>query len=117
VEWARLSQPDIQSSKCPEVHDKLVVEYKSRRVSEAILLVNSSTETKWSRVSASACSAFCHPSKRVAFIDPENPNKKPAPPQGSTLFYFGWRPDRFEDVFLQFGLVFRAHSVALRMAA
>jgi phage N-6-adenine-methyltransferase len=109
--------PPYKAPKPLKFITKLVNEYQSWKVTEAILLVNSATETKWFQKAASACSAFCQPSKRIAFFDPENPNKKPSPTQGSTVFYFGWRPDRFEDVFLQFGLVFRARSVTLRMIA
>jgi phage N-6-adenine-methyltransferase len=109
--------PPYDAQKILKFTTKLVTEYQSGGVTEAILLTNSATETRWFQAAADACSAFCHPSKRIAFIDPENPNKKAAPTQGSSLFYFGWRPSRFEDVFIRFGLVVRTRAVALRRVA
>jgi hypothetical protein len=109
--------PPYEAQKILKFTAKLVTEYQSGRVTEAILLTNSATETKWFQAAADACNAFCHPSRRIAFIDPENPNKNAAPTQGSTFFYFGFRPGRFEEVFVRFGLVVRTRAVSLRRVA
>jgi ParB family transcriptional regulator, chromosome partitioning protein len=54
------SQPQIQ-----QFIEKLVAEYESGRMSEAILLVNNSTDAKWFQTAAAACSAICFTRGRI----------------------------------------------------
>lgn len=67
--------------------DKLVLEFKTGRTSQACVLVNNGTETGWGQALLSACSAVCFPQSRVRFLDPCG--KLGAPLQGQMLLYFG----------------------------
>jgi ParB family chromosome partitioning protein len=84
--------PPYAAQKIVLFTEKLVAEHRSGRVTEAILLVNSSSETKWWQTAIGTCSALCFPSRRIPFVDPQNPDRKAAPTQGSTFFYFGSAP-------------------------
>ncbi|WP_108651284.1 DNA N-6-adenine-methyltransferase [Dongshaea marina] len=83
---------------------RLLAELEAGRVKQAIVLVNSGTETKPYQAMLSKASALCFPSKRIRFIRPTgevggNPNK------GQTFFYFGDNPQGFSEMFSQFGYV------------
>jgi len=71
--------------------------------SEAIVLVNNATETKWFQRLAGVSSAICFPRGRVRFLDPEgNPG---APLQGQAIIYVGRNVDGFCAEFSRFGFV------------
>jgi ParB family chromosome partitioning protein len=85
---------------------KLVKEYKSSRVTKAILLVNAATDTKWFHLLMSEASAMCLTNHRIAFINSEGQQNQPT--HGNAFFYFGpylTIPD-FERKFSDFGRVF-----------
>lgn len=67
--------------------DKLVMEFRVGRTSQACVLVNNGTETGWGQTLLSACSAVCFPQSRVRFLAPYG--KLGAPLQGQMLLYFG----------------------------
>jgi hypothetical protein len=67
--------------------DKLVEELKSGHVTEAIVLTNNSSDTKWWQLAAEHCAAFCQTNGRIPFDNQDG--KKPNPQQGQTFFYFG----------------------------
>jgi ParB-like chromosome segregation protein Spo0J len=87
-----------------EFTGKLVSEYKAGRVTSAIMVVHSTTDTSWFQAAAHVASAIC-------FTDGRTPFEKPdaTPPGsgtlGSAFFYFGPNADRFAEVFGQFGFV------------
>lgn len=81
--------------------EKLASEYLNGAVSQAIVLVNNATETKWWQRLAGASSSVCFPKGRVRFLDPDgNPG---APLQGQTILYLGVYPEKFRGAFHSFG--------------
>ncbi|MBU2763714.1 DNA N-6-adenine-methyltransferase [Acidithiobacillus caldus] len=83
--------------------EALVQRCSEGSVREAIVLVNSGTETQWGQMLLSHGSAVCFPASRVKFRRPEG--KSGLPSQGQMLVYFGPRADRFKTVFLSIGAV------------
>ena len=79
--------------------DKLLA---SEQVTEAIVLVNNATETKWFQTLAVHAAAVCFPSGRVKFWNPE---KESAPLQGQALVYLGAQPFKFRTAFARFGWI------------
>lgn len=89
---------------------KLVQEFLSGRVTEAILLVNGSTSAKWFQ--PLWANSLCFVDHRIDFSRAE------ANPPGSThsnvFVYFGKRTARFAQYFVQFGPVVLPHGVYRR---
>ncbi|MGK9451426.1 DNA N-6-adenine-methyltransferase [Acidithiobacillus caldus] len=83
--------------------EAMVQRYIEGSVREAIVLVNSGTETQWGQMLLSHGSAACFPASRVKFRRPEG--KSGLPSQGQMLVYFGPHVDRFKTVFLSIGAV------------
>jgi hypothetical protein len=79
---------------------KLLDEYASGRVTEALLLVPSRTDTKWASLLRNA--PRCYLTGRQRFVPgavvPEEKRRNGAT-FGSVLFYLGPDPGRFADVF------------------
>jgi phage N-6-adenine-methyltransferase len=88
---------------------KLVAEHTAGRVTEAVLLVHSRTDTAWFHEAASAA-AICFTRGRVRFQRPDGSGD--APPIGSAFLYFGDNPGRFVAAFGSMGLVFFNHASA-----
>ena len=84
---------------------KLVDEYQSGNVQEALLLVNNATETKWATTALEDCSSACFVKGRIKFL---GVNLVPAktPLQGQMILYFGERKNEFASVFSKHGVVF-----------
>ena len=81
---------------------KLLAEYMTGNVTEAIVLTNNSTETQWFQGLLSACQVVCFPSRRLKFW--KNGNEVFATRQGQAFFYFG-ASEKFAKVFAAFGTV------------
>ncbi len=94
------AQPLIQ-----QFCEKLVHEYKSDNVKQAIVLVNNATETKWFHALLSVSSAVCFPLGRVRFW---HPDKTSAPLQGQAVLYIGNNINGFTKAFEDLGDVFYA---------
>jgi ParB family chromosome partitioning protein len=94
--------------------EKMVSEYTSGHVDQAIMLTHNYTETMWWHLGFKHCSAICFTKGRIPFIDPDgNPGKKPE--QGQVFFYFGQNIDRFVAVFEGIGsIAFPHHAVRRR---
>jgi phage N-6-adenine-methyltransferase len=79
---------------------KVLDEYASGRVTEALLLVPSRTDTKWASLLRNA--PRCYLKGRLKFVPgegvPEEKRRNGAT-FGSALFYLGPNPGRFTDVF------------------
>ena len=80
---------------------KLADHFERGEVSDAIVLVNNSTETAWFNRLMNCASAVVFPQTRVRFLDPEG--KPGAPLQGQAIIYLGPNEHKFIEVFSQFG--------------
>lgn len=83
--------------------DKMVEEWKSGRVTAAIVLTHNYTDTAWFHALAGAATAICFTRGRVRFVSPTG--ELAAPTQGQAFFYFGHDADIFADVFGEVGFV------------
>lgn len=83
--------------------DKMVAEWKSGRITSAIVLTHNYTDTAWFHGIAGAASAICFTRGRVRFVSPTG--ELAAPTQGQAFFYFGHDVDRFAEMFADVGLV------------
>lgn len=59
--------PPYSRGACALAVDKLVLEFKARRVKNAIALTNNATDTKWFKTLAGAAAAVCFTDHRIAF--------------------------------------------------
>ena len=94
------SQPEIG-----QFVERLVEHVKSGEVTQAVVLVNNGTETRWGQALLGAAIGACFVSGRIRFLDPEgNPG---APLQGQMLVYLGCESDaeRFVEHFASLGVV------------
>jgi len=73
-------------------------------MSQACVLVNNATETRWFQTAASAASAIAFPCGRVKFW---HPRKTAMPLQGQAVLYLGDNVDGFHQEFSRFGMVCR----------
>jgi len=93
--------PPYASELVGKFSEKLVNHFMVGEVTEAIVLVNNSTETKWFSNLVSVASAIVFPVGRVRFLDElGNPG---APLQGQAVIYLGDNPGLFIESFSRFG--------------
>jgi phage N-6-adenine-methyltransferase len=76
---------------------KLVEHYLSGDVSQAVVLVNNATETKWFQKLVSIASAIVFTNGRIKFDTVEG--RKGSPLQGQVLIYAGSHSERFLESF------------------
>ena len=80
--------------------EKLNAEFVAGQVTEAVVLVNNATETKWFQSLARHASAVCFPQSRIKFW---YPGTEAAPLQGQAFLYLGANSRAFIAVFQSFG--------------
>lgn len=83
--------------------NKLLAEYESGRVSEAVLLVTPSAGSKWFQ-KLTRLFPVCFPDERIAFLDHQG-IPQPRPKHGNAIFYIGQNDKRFGQVFRAIGSV------------
>lgn len=88
--------------------EKLSEEIEAGRVTEACVLVNASTETKWFSKFAARASSVCFIAGRLSFWNPKRESKNA--PHGNALFYFGSNASKFYEEFAELGLVFNCNA-------
>lgn len=91
--------------------DKMVAEYQSGRVEQAIMLTHNYTDTAWFQKLAQACSCICFTRGRVRFVSPTG--ELASPTQGQAFFYFGRNPEAFARRFADFGFVVQRATALL----
>jgi ParB family chromosome partitioning protein len=85
--------------------DKLLGEVGSQRVTQAVVLVNNCTETKWFQRLLRAAANVCFPMGRISFWSVDRPSKNPL--QGQAFLHFCVRSQdgtKFRRVFSKFGV-------------
>lgn len=81
---------------------KLVSEFKNGNVTQAIVLLNNSTDTAWFYDLVTWSHAVCFKTGRIAFMDVTGASVSGAA-QGQVFLYFGRRVKRFLSVFNKIG--------------
>lgn len=85
-----------------EFAKKVVLEWQSGRIAEAIVLVNNATETAWFQLMLAEAAAVCFKAGRIRFLDSDGePSKTPL--QGQAFLYFGSNGKKFCKEFAQYG--------------
>jgi len=100
-----LNPPFHRAGLAPFV-DKLVGEWTSGRVEQAILLTHNYTDTEWFHTAARAARTIFFPCGRIHFLSPCGDECTPY--QGQAFFYFGRDDAAFRRTFADVGLVFGA---------
>jgi phage N-6-adenine-methyltransferase len=87
--------------------EKLVIDYRQGFVTEACVLVNNATETRWFNSLLDESTAVCFVKGRIKFLDMQG-NPSGAPLQGQAVLYFGENVTGFNNCFSPFGKVLYA---------
>jgi hypothetical protein len=82
---------------------KLLAEYESGRVIEAVLLVRPSAGSKWFQ-KLTRLFPVCFPDERIKFLD-HQAIPQPQPKHGNAIFYLGQNSQQFQQVFGAIGSV------------
>lgn len=83
--------------------EKLITDYISGEVEQAIVLVNNATETGWFQLLASYADCICFPKSRIKYWG-EN-GQANSPLQGQAFLYFGDNSKKFISTFGTFGFL------------
>lgn len=85
--------------------EKLVTEIEAGNVTQACVLVNNATDTKFLQNMLKHCAAALFPSGRVSFLVPETGEELSGTRQGQTFLYFGENVQRFINLATGLGWV------------
>ena len=96
--------PPYASGLIERFAQKLVGAVQDGDITEACVLVNNATETRWFQHMLTEAEAVCFPAGRVKFW---HPRKVAVPLQGQAVMYFGASADKFAESFANFGVVCR----------
>lgn len=83
--------------------NKLIEEYDNQHITDAVILVNNATDTRWFHKLCTKASALCFPLGRVHFWSPSNGMAGPL--QGQVLIYIGDNIPLFAGTFSTLGLI------------
>ena len=96
--------PPYASGLVERFAQKLVRAVQDGDITEACVLVNNATETRWFQHMLTEAEAVCFPAGRVKFW---HPRKVAVPLQGQAVLYFGPNEEKFAESFVHFGVVCR----------
>lgn len=85
--------------------DKLLTEITAKHTTQAIVLVNNSTDTIWFHRLSKKSDAMCFTRGRIKFTSPGK--NKYSPTQGQVFFYFGQNVSEFFRLFSDIGVVMK----------
>ena len=95
--------PPYKQPLISEFCERLAEHVSSGVVTEAVVLVNNATETRWFTRLQAVASAICFPTGRVRFWHPQKAAS--APLQGQAVFYVGDNVSGFRRVFSDIGSI------------
>ena len=116
TEWAK---PDIRTcwmnppyskGASSKAVDKFLEQFDHGAFDQAIVLMNSSTDTNWFHRLANVANAVCFTKGRISFIG-SGGKKSSGNTKGQVFFYFGSRAKTFEKTFKEHGLVLMTGTV------
>lgn len=86
--------------------NKVVEDFQSGYVTQAVVLLNSVYSSAWWKESeiAQSCSAICLPDHRIAFINPDTGEPEKGNDREQIITYLGDNPTEFCEEFNQYGL-------------
>ena len=96
--------PPYSRKLLPQFVSRFIDELSEPSFDQAIVLVNSCTETHWFYNLAIKADVRIDIQGRLKFWHPDKPNKSPI--SGSTLFYYGEMWEEFMEIFGDLGLVY-----------
>jgi phage N-6-adenine-methyltransferase len=83
--------------------EKLRAEVAAGFVTQAVVLVNNATDTRWFATLCEVASMVCFPTGRIRFHKPDG--ERGAPLQGQAVIYVGGHHEGFARAFASFGMV------------
>lgn len=89
--------------------DIFLENWRNKSISEAIVLVNNATETRWFQSLLRSTHSICMPDRRISFeaVDGKSISGNT---RGQVFFYFGSKPAKFKKVFRNIGVVLMAEK-------
>lgn len=82
---------------------KLIEQFKSENVKEAIVLTHNYTDTSWFHLAETLCTLICFTKGRIKFEAEDGSIASPT--QGSAFFYYGSNGKAFKKEFIKYGFI------------
>lgn len=102
--------PPYSSGMATKAVDKFIEQYDKGAFDQAVVLMNSSTDTLWFHRLAGAANAVCFTKGRISFQDAGG-KKSSGNTKGQVFFYFGDNVDKFHRIFSQYGFVMNTGTI------
>lgn len=102
--------PPYSSGMASKAIDKFLEQYDANAFDQAIVLMNSSTDTLWFHRLVGAAKAVCFTKGRISFQDAGG-KKSSGNTKGQVFFYFGDNVDKFHNTFSQYGFVMNTGTI------
>jgi hypothetical protein len=83
--------------------EKFRAEVAAGFVTQAVVLVNNGTDTRWFATLCKVATMLCFPTGRIRFYKPDG--ERGAPLQGQAVLYIGSQQEAFASAFARFGIV------------
>lgn len=89
---------------CGDACSEFLKWWKASTVSNAIVLTNNATDTKWFQEMSENSNAICFTNHRIAFYNADGKNVS-GNTRGQAFFFFGEAIQKFKNEFSKFGIV------------